>query len=317
MRVEQNQHITLFAGQTPDSGSKSERAGQDKKNTVFAGDLNFNQNATLQERMEQRKAQARQQAMKIVGDVFAADRAMDDEMEGIRGHVRELQQEKLECQRELDWYNDEQERLKEVYGVTDDSDEQKELELLRKCEDGSATPEECEQAEALKQRGLTEYQSRQLELDKAKAPYQETIDKNDKLIEQENRTLEGMRLERLKKSPMVKAQKQAEELLDAARDEIIGMAVEAGKDHIDEESEERKEQAEKVEEEKEKKEEFIEKQKEKREKEEEELLENMPVTEMLALDELKTDTKQELQEMLSKLKLVAEDIKGAAVDETL
>lgn len=317
MRVEQNQNITLFAGQTSGSSSKMEKEGQDKKNTVFAGDLNINQNATLQERMEQRKAQAQKQAMKIVGDVFAADKAMDDEMEGIRNHVRELQQEKLECQRELDWYNGEQERLKEVYGVADDSEEQKELEMLRRCEDGSATMEEREQAEAIKQRGLTEYQSRQLELDKAKKPYQEKIDENDKLIEQENRTLEGMHKERLKKDPMVKAQKQAEEILDAARDEIVGMVVEDGKDHIDEEAEEREKKAEKVKEEKEKKEEFIEKQKEKRKKEEEELLENMPVTEMLALDEQKTDTKQELQEILSKMKLVAEDIKGAAVDKSL
>ncbi|MDE7254486.1 MAG: hypothetical protein K2O32_16305 [Acetatifactor sp.] len=317
MRVEQNQSITLFVGQTSGSGSKMEKEGQDKKNTVFAGDLNMNQNATLQERMEQRKAQAQKQAMKIVGDVFAADKAMDDEMESIRNHVRELQQEKLECQRELDWYNGEQERLKEVYGVTDDSEEQKELELLRRCEDGKATMEEREQAEAIKQRGLTEYQSRQLELDKAKAPYQETIDKNDKLIQQGNRTLEEMRKERLKKDPMVKAQKQAEEILDAARDEIVGMITEEGKDHIDEETEEREEKGEKIEEEREKKEEFIEKQKEKREEEEEELLENMPVTEMLTLDKQKTDTKQELQEILSKMKLVAEDIKGAAVDETL
>lgn len=294
-----------------------EKEGQIKKSTVFAGDLNMNQNATLQERMGQRKAQAQKQAMKIVGDVFAADKSMDDEMEGIRNHVRELRQERLECQQELDWYNGEQERLKEVYGVTDDSEEQKELELLRRCEDGSATMEEREQAEAIKQRGLTEYQSRQLELDEAKKPYQEKIDENDKLIEQDNRTLEGMRLERLKKSPMVKAQKQAEEILDAARDEIVGMIMEEGKDHIDEEAEEREEKAEKIKEEKEKKEEFIEKQKEKRKEEEEELLENMPVAEMLALDEFKTDTKQELQEILSKMKLVAEDIKGAAVDETL
>lgn len=317
MRVEQNQNITLFVGQTSASASKMEKEGQDKKSTVFAGDLNMNQNATLQERMEQRKAQAQKQAMKIVGDVFAADKSMDDEMEGIRNHVRELQQERLECQRELDWYNGEQERLKEVYGVTDDSEEQKELELLRRCEDGSATMEEREQAEAIKQRGLTEYQSRQLELDEAKAPYQEKIDENDKLIEQDNKTLEAMRKERLKKDPMVNAQKQAEKILDAARDEIVGMIMEEGKDHIDEEAEGREEKAEKVKEEKEKKEEFIEKQKEKRKEEEEELLENMPVTEMLTLDKQKTDTKQELQEILNKMKLVAEDIKGAAVDETL
>lgn len=293
-----------------------EKEGRDRKNTIFAGDLNINQNGTLQERMERRKAKAQEQAMKIVGDVLATEKAMDDEMEGIRGHVRELLQEKLECQRELDWYNGEQERLKEAYGVEDDSEEQKELELLRKCKAGDGTPEEREQAEEIKQRGLTEYQSRQLELDEAKAPYQQTIDKNDKLIEQANRTLEGIRLERLKKDPMVKAQKQAKEVLDAARDEIIGMVVEEGRDHIDEEAEEREEEGEKLEEEREKKEEFIEKQKEKRE-EEEELLEKLPVTEMLTLDERKTDTQQELQELLNKMKLLEEDIKGAAVDETL
>ncbi len=90
MRVGNN--ITLYAGEQPTNAKAFEENAQESRKTVFAGSLN--QNATLQDRIEQRKAQAQKEALKVVGDVFAADRAMDADMESRRQHVKELEQER-------------------------------------------------------------------------------------------------------------------------------------------------------------------------------------------------------------------------------
>ena len=42
----------------------------------------------------------------------------------------------------------------------------------------------------------------------------------------------------------------------------------------------------------------------------------MPTEEMLTFDKMQTDVKQEVQNILNKMKLIQEDIKGAAVDTT-
>ena len=90
------------------------------------------------------------------------------------------------------------------------------------------------------------------------------------------------------------------------------MIMEEAKDTIDEETKEKQEKAEKLEE----KEAFNEEQKEKHE-ETEELLENMPMEELVHMGQLKDEIKQEIKNIVSEMKLVAEDIKGALVDESV
>lgn len=282
MRIEQN--ITVYAGAQPANTGNTEGAdkNQEDRKTVFAG--NLNQGQTLQDRIAQRKEQAQKEAMKVVGDVFAGEREMDEDMETRRNHVKELKQEKLQ--------------LMEEKG---DLETHKE-ELAKAFENGELSQEDYEQELSQLREAEKEWNKRYAE--------------NDKLAMQENAIIRGTRLERLKKDPMVKAQKEAEDILQAARDDIVGMAVDAGKDHIDEEAEKRQEQAEEIKEEREEREELIEKQKEKRE-EEEELLEKLPLQEMLTLDKLQSDVQQEVQDIINKMKLVAEDIKGAAVDQSV
>ena len=52
-----------------------------------------------------------------------------------------------------------------------------------------------------------------------------------------NRTIGAIQLERLKHQEMVKAQKKADEVMEAANDEIFGMLVDEAKDHVDEDLE--------------------------------------------------------------------------------
>lgn len=136
--------------------------------------------------------------------------------------------------------------------------------------------------------------------------YQKQYDKIKNEIEVEVATIRLTKIERLKSSPMVKAQKEAGEIVEAAGDEIIGMLVQEAKDHIDEEKEEREEKAEKIAEKKEEEEKRLEKSEEKNEEAE-------AITEMIR-QSASNDTQKEIEELLDKLKLIEEDIKGAAVD---
>lgn len=141
--------------------------------------------------------------------------------------------------------------------------------------------------------------------------FQKQYDALEKEIKAENATIRDVRLERLKTTPMLDAQQEAEEIMDAANAEIYGMLWEEAKDHIDEEQEKREEQAEKIAEKKEEEEERLDKAEEERKEEEE-------ITEMITRGDSDADSVQkELEEIVEKMKLIQEDLKGAAVDTKL
>ena len=104
--------------------------------------------------------------------------------------------------------------------------------------------------------------------------------------------------------------------MEAARDEAIGMIVEESREHLDEKQEDEKAEAEAIKEKKEEQEQILEKRKE-REDDLEELMEEMPLEEMSDLKNAQTEIQQEIQNLVSKMNLVAEDIKGAKGDEML
>lgn len=139
--------------------------------------------------------------------------------------------------------------------------------------------------------------------------YQKQYDNIKNEMKAEIAAIKATKLERLKSSPMLEAQKEAEKIMEAASDEIIGMLVEEAKDHIDEEKEEREEKAEEIAEKREEEEERIEKSKEKSEEAE-------MMAEMIR-QSVSNDTQREIEELLDKLKLIEEDIKGTTVDTQL
>ncbi len=139
--------------------------------------------------------------------------------------------------------------------------------------------------------------------------YQKQYDNIKNEIMLEIGTIRATKIERLKSSPMLEAQKEVENIMEAAGDEIIGMLIQEAKDHIDEEKEEREEQAEKIAEKREEEKERLEKSEEKSEEAE-------AITEMIRQSS-SSDLQREIEQMLDKLKLIEEDIKGAAVDTQL
>lgn len=261
--------ITVYAGTDAASAQNSEK---ENRKAIYAGQLKEN---TLESRIEQKKKEAQEKALKVVSDAWEVDRSIDKDLQSRRDHIDSMKQENQE--------------------------------LLDKIQ-------ELEQAQAdLPTENEAEYQQRMEEFEKEKEAYQEKLDDNMGLILEENAIIRATSVERLKDHSMVDANKQAESIMEAASDAIIGMVVEDSKEHIDEEQEKRQEEADKIEEKQEEQEEFIEAQKEKKE-ENEELLEEIVNEEVISLTQNQTDVQAQVQDILNKMKLVAEDIKGAMVD---
>lgn len=315
------QNTTIFVGDT----SRDQRHGKVQEvktgnKNIFAGGLNQSFDPIAQKRQE-----AQKKAMKIVGDTWAGERKIDSDIEERRNRILQLRGEIRQAKGSVKEIEDQREALRESYGVEADSKEQQDLALLEKEMDSktpwkqvSLTKEERERAEQIRAEGLTEYQERSLEMKKDAEYYEKQIYETKNEIETENAVIRATRLERLKKDPMVGAKKQAEEIVETASKEIIGMLLDEAKDHIDQEQEEKTEEAkEKAEEEKEQ-EEKLEKIREKKE-DQEELAEAIgELTEQtVQLGGVKTDIQEEIKDIVNKMKLLGEDIKGAAVDTTV
>ena len=319
MRISNNQTIFIGENIKKENQIKEGQHKKEERTDFFAGNLNQD---LFENKLLEKKKEAREKAMKVVGEAFDADKLIDNDLQERKNKIAALEEENAKLQDQINEINDSQNALMEKYNITEDSQEQKDLELLRKKDKwmmgkGDAlSEEELERVAKLESEELTEYQKRQREWDAEKKHFQNDIDKNKEEIIVENAIIRGTKLERLKKDPMVKAQKEAEEILDASGKEIINMIMEETKDTLEEKSEEEQEKAEKLEEKQKEKEAFIEKQKEKKE-ETEEVLENMPMEEMIHMGQIKDEIKQEVQKIVNEMKLVEEDIKGAMVDKSI
>ncbi len=213
-------------------------------------------------------------------------------------------------------------QLREDMGIAEDSEEEQDLKLLEKEIDsyksGSdihLTKEERERIAQIKAKGLTGYQERSLAMKNGGALYETEINEASREMQGENAAIKSIELERLKKDPMVGAQKAKDEILEQASDQIVGMLMEEAKDKIDEEMEEKKDAAEEAEEKKEEEEERAEKQDEKKAKEEQLRDQIKASTELMTKsDELLDDVQKEVKKILDEMKLLEEDLKGAAVD---
>ena len=216
------------------------------------------------------------------------------------------------------------------YQIEPGSEEQQDLELLKKemasgqygLSDVELSEEEEERLAGIHEKGLTEYQRRALELEehiwvnRREIYNNENGTKTENGIVTENAVIRGIREERRKVHSMVDSKKQAEEIMESAGDEIVNMAVNDAKEHLEAEQEERQEEAAEIKEEKEKQEEILEKRKEK-EDGLDELMEDMSVSQMTNADQTLSEVKRQIQNIVNEMNLVVEDIKGAQVDTSL
>ena len=272
-----------------------------------------------------KKEQAKKKAMKIVGDAFSNELKIDDDLTARRERIKSLQKDMGDANRAIREIEDDRTALRDTYGVDENSQEEQDLKLLEKGArakiPGSGivmTYDELKKIKEIKANGLSEYQERSLEMLDYETPYAITAYEAKQEIMVENQIISATELERLKTHPMIDAQKQADAVRDEASKEIVGMLVDEAKDHIDEEAEKEKEKAKA---EKEKEEEFqerIDAVKEKK-KENEKLTEDIldGVAEATSTVADVNAAQQEVKDMMNKMKLIEDDIKGAVVDKSL
>lgn len=188
---------------------------------------------------------------------------------------------------------------------------------------------------------LTEYQERCLEIDSSQGIYERRITAAEQQIQAGYASVREIKLERLKHHEMVDGQKKADKVMEQASKDVIGMLIDEAKDHVDETYEEQREEAKENAEEKEEQEEKIEERREEQEeleqridaakeerheaeetrreqekkaREDAQLMEDMAAAGMDVAGS--SDAVQaEIKDMLHKMKLLEEDLKGAAVDE--
>ncbi len=295
--------------------------------SFFMGNTPFQkQEMTVQDRIAQKKQLYQKKAMRMVTTANKAEKAVDTNIEDIKGKIKRLQADNEEANAFLNDYKQQMAQTKEYYNVADDSQEQKDLELLQKAYDiqahGSTELLTEEEQERLDNMGeLTEYQQISMDLYKAADYWKTQLETNNQIISGEAGAIRSIQLERLKTHGMVDAEKAKESILAAASKEIEGMLIDDAREKLDEKAEEVKEAADKREEKKEEEEARIEAAKEDK-KEKEELIEDIRenVTELTeqAVDssEIMEDVNDQIKKIMQEQKLLEEDLKGLSVNVT-
>lgn len=284
----------------------TEKTEQDKRKSFFAGDTNLASDPIAEKRKE-----AQEKAWKVVSDAWDADKAIDKSVEDRKNHYNEMLAIKEEAQSHLKDINDQIDVLKEEYGITEEM----------KYQDWPA-----------------EYKQRYFELHDQASEFKKQIYDADKLMKDDIADIKAIALERLKSDPMIDAQKTADAIEAAANEEIIGMAMQQAKDHIDEKMEEAEEKAEEKAEEDEAKEEKLEDLKEIRALQEaiiegtkeavaeaearrhENETPELPLDELIKLSQMNTETdkaQKSLDEIKYSMNLLEADLKGIEIDEEI
>lgn len=325
-------NVSIFMGEDPQSGRGQLLGLSQKKGnscSFFAGSLNNSVDP-----IAQKKQRAQKQALKVVSDAFAADRKLDTEIAERETKIKEMRAENLEAKKALQELEAQKQQIGKEYGLGEEGMSDRDRDIFNK---GHLEPDKLTKEEKLRCRELIEYSNRCEEIDDLAKPYKQTIHDNTKAIksfEAANKAVHKSRLDLRKGNPMIAAQEEAEAIMDAAREEIIGMIKDKGMDHVDEELQEKVEQTQENKEKKEEEEEKLEAIREEKaqiqsraeaarekakenEKRAEELLDALPSEEMLQMKDGRADFQQELKDIMNRMKLMAEDLKGAAVDATL
>lgn len=226
--------------------------------SVYGGSLNLAQDAVAQ-----KKAQAGKQALKRIMDQFSGENKVDQEITSRENHLQELDSELKENQAQVRDITAQKSDLMQEYEVDPDSQEQQDLGLLEKrqeIQNGRShellTEDESARLKEIDAAGVTEYQGRILELDDRQDAFEDKIDDANKSRAEDNGVLEGIHKSRLKQHDMVDANKDAQTILDNASQEVTGMLIGQAVDAQDQKLDDIEEAAKKKKEEQDKQEEI-------------------------------------------------------------
>lgn len=297
---------------------KKDPNGQDEKakvnhGSVFVGDMK----GSMQENVFEKKIEAQRKAMRKVINQFVDDLDTDQFLDETKKKKMMLEGDANELQDEINKLNDLQKELTKEAGIDPDSEEAKNLELLKKYQKdpNGLTQDELKQIQNMSEN--TEYQQRILDIESEKQEYLSRLKKTNGQIEVSTKTENAIKLASVKNHAMVETTKEAEKMMQEASKQVANALVNEAKEKQDEEIKEAKE-AQKEKDEK--------KAKEEKAKEKREALNEQKVSS----DDAKTDSekvvnaaqdiddmKNQVKTMLANKQLLEEDIKGVVVDETI
>lgn len=314
MKVNKNDDLQTQNTHIINSSSKSRREGlvsgksrtnekQEKRGSVFAGNLNLSQ----QDSIASKHVQNQKKALKSILDQYKKDAKNDNNIVSRREQLIALEEEANLAKTELDKVSVLRQQLKDSYDITENSEEEKDLKLLQKSMDPDATLSEDELERLSGMGPLTEYQKSALEYDTMEETWQERYDNAKKGKVFEGQSIVAIKLALLKSHPMTDAQKEAAKIMEAANQEVVNTILQQAKDNIDDDIEKKKEEAEKEAKEQEEKEASSE------DKELEKVNKRIELIQEADKDQEKLQT--DLKNIIDKMKIMDEDVKGILVDE--
>ncbi len=283
MRIEQETRNFYVGGLQKTPQKTPEEVAENLKNgRVFSGKVQF-----PQDKIAERRKAAQEKAMNIVKAAFAGEQILDNSVAEMKTSIEKGQDEMVSAKAELNRIAEEKEKLKGNNFLTSE-----------------------------------EYEKELAELNKSEEHFKGLIDNGKKYEDRTLQALSDIKIERAKSNPMVTAGKEAEAALKAGGKEVIGMLFEEAKEHMEAEMEEKLAKAEEQEAKEKELEERIEEMRAEKKEENE--------TETPAVEQLETSTRRmvkiaetneavqkELKNVVDRMKLDLEDLKGAAVDEAL
>ena len=231
-----------------DMSIKNERTGV-KKNIKSLDARNLNLMTDRQQMMDEKRAGARKQAMKLISDAWKGDNKASDGIKAMEKTKSDIAVRNGELKEKLNDIKKSQETLREQYGVDKDSEEQKDLELLIKYQDnknGIANDKfsqyELDRLKELQDQPLTEYQKKALMANAGKDSIYTEIDRNQTKAMCLTMSINDAKTEQLKSQDMIKASEAADSIIEAAEKDIYGSLINEGKNNIDDKMEENKEE---------------------------------------------------------------------------
>ena len=318
--------ITINVNQNNMVNALADKAGNKGNKTVFAGNLNAISNT--QSLVEEKRNQAKKQAMKVIGDAWDKDNKISADIQKKLDKIDDNKSVINDYKSKINDLENEKKSLQESYGVADDSEEQKDLELLQKYQNfknGSKfdtfSKEDIARLKELEDIPRTEYQDKVLELNSVVGEFNKEIrDRNAKNAAM-TEDIKDTHMAQVAAHDMLNAQDAADKIMEASHKEIINLMTNELKSSIDDHFAEEKEKADKLAEEKEEKEEKLEEKRQER-KEQEELLEKGIEASRLEQD-IKVnvqsqsqiqEAQKDIQKLLKDNNLIDEDLKGIKID---
>lgn len=274
MKIEANSTNTTV---TPADGGyhrshrpdKTEQKKQLQGNTIQASLLHIKPEKADKEAIME---QANRKALKTLLSQFADDESTSQTMKDLSDRSMKNQADAVEYLNKAREQATREEAIKNQYDVDPDSEEQRNLDLLIKREDGEKLTDE--ETAILENMGpLTQYQEDYLYAHKEKRQYEEKATDAMRSSKICNDYIQSIKKELLKSHPMVDASKEAAEILANAVKDVVSQIVSDAQDYLDEKAEETKEKREEMEEEIQERKEELERKKAEDARRDEQLLE--------------------------------------------